>query len=62
MRGSLFRAILRGRKGQTTVEYLLTTAALAVVFATMFGSIQGALKTAFQKAGLKILATYPSGS
>lgn len=61
MRLGFFRAILRGRRGQTTVEYLLTTVALVVVFASLFGFIQGRLKFLFEKAGMKILAKYPRG-
>jgi hypothetical protein len=53
----------RGKRGQTVVEYLLTTLALVTVFAGMYGVLQGSgncpnatgLKQAFCKAGLAIL-------
>ncbi len=54
-----FHAILRGKKGQTAIEYLLTTLALVTVFAGMFGFLQGQLKKLFTIAGVKILSTYP---
>ncbi len=53
-----FRRLLRGRKGQTAVEYLLTTVALVTVFAGMYGFLQGQLKVLFQIAGVKILTPY----
>lgn len=59
MRASSFRRIVRGKGGQTAVEYLLTTVALATVFAGMFGFLQGQLKKLFTIAGVKILSTYP---
>ena len=59
MRTRSFRRILRGKKGQTAVEYLLTTVALVTVFAGMFAFLQGQLKFLFTKAGVKILSTYP---
>ena len=54
-----FRRIVRGRSGQTAVEYLLTTLALTMVFAGMFGFLQGQLRRLFTIAGVKILSTYP---
>lgn len=59
MRRPLFRRIIKGKRGQTAVEYLLTTVALATVFAGMFGFLQGQLKKLFTIAGVKILSTYP---
>lgn len=55
----VFHGIVRGRKGQTAIEYLLTTLALVTVFAGMFGFLQGQLKKLFTIAGVKILSTYP---
>ena len=62
MRGRIFVSILRGKKGQTAVEYLLTMATLVVVFAAMFGFLQKALKASFTSGGTLILATYPRSS
>ncbi len=47
------------KNGQTAVEYLLTTLALTMVFAGMFGFLQGQLRRLFTIAGVKILSTYP---
>jgi hypothetical protein len=46
------------RRAQATIEYLLTTMTLVVVFAGMYGFMQSQLKTLFVAAGTKILATY----
>ncbi|MDD5656177.1 MAG: hypothetical protein PHF00_02870 [Elusimicrobia bacterium] len=46
------------RRGQATVEYLLTTLVLVTVFAGMYGFMQRQLRTLFIKAGTKILATH----
>jgi Flp pilus assembly pilin Flp len=59
MRTRYFHRIIKGKRGQTAVEYLLTTVALATVFAGMFGFLQGQLKKLFTIAGVKILSTYP---
>lgn len=59
MRRPFFRRTIKGSRGQTAVEYLLTTVALATVFAGMFGFLQGQLKKLFTIAGAKILSTYP---
>jgi Flp pilus assembly pilin Flp len=56
-RQSLIR-LMRGKKGQTVVEYLLTTVTLVTVFAGMYGFLQGQLRTLFTLAGRKILAPY----
>lgn len=53
-----FRRLLKGKGGQTAVEYLLTTLALVTAFAGMYGVLQGALKKAFTVAGMKILTPY----
>jgi hypothetical protein len=58
MRMQSLRRILRGRKGQTVVEYLLTTVTLVTVFAGMYGFLQGQLKVLFKIAGIKILTPY----
>lgn len=50
---------LRGKRGQTAIEYLLTTVALVTVFAGMYGFLQGQLRKLFTIAGVKILSTYP---
>jgi|CXWL01.1.fsa_nt_gi Flp pilus assembly pilin Flp len=59
MRTLSFRRIAREKNGQTAVEYLLTTVALTMVFAGMFGFLQGQLRRLFTIAGVKILSTYP---
>ena len=51
--------ILKGKHGQTAIEYLLTTVVLVTVFAGMFAFLQGQLKYLFTIAGVKILSTYP---
>ena len=58
MRIQTFRRLLREKKGQTVVEYLLTTVTLVTVFAGMYGFLQGQLRTLFTLAGKKILAPY----
>jgi Flp pilus assembly pilin Flp len=67
MRMKNFRRLLKGRKGQTAVEYLLTTVALAVAFSGFFAILQGqgsglsdskGLKHLFIAAGIKILTPY----
>lgn len=53
------RAISRRRsRGQSTVEYLLTTMALVTCFAGMYGFIQGQMKILFRTAAIKILTSY----
>lgn len=59
MKTRSFQRIVRGRSGQTAIEYLLTTVALVTVFAGMYGFLQGQLKKLFLIAGVKILSTYP---
>jgi hypothetical protein len=58
MRRGFFRRTLLGKKGQTVVEYLLTTLTLVTVFAGMYGFLQGQLRTLFKIAGIKILTPY----
>lgn len=45
-------------RGQTTVEYLLTTMALVVAFAGFYGFIQQELKSLFTSAAGMILSTW----
>ena len=58
MRMRSFRRLLIGREGQTAVEYLLTTVALAVAFSGLFAILQSQLKRLFIYAGVKILSPY----
>ena len=58
MRKRFSSGFLIGKGGQTAVEYLLTTLTLVVVFAGMFGFLQGQLKVLFTKAGIVILTPY----
>lgn len=58
MRRKVFRRVLLGNGGQAAVEYLLTTVALATVFASMYGFLQGQLRKLFTIAGVKILTAY----
>ena len=58
MRKRFHHRTLLGKKGQTTVEYLLTTLTLVTLFAGMYGFLQGQLKTLFRIAGIKILMPY----
>ncbi len=53
-----FHRALKGKGGQTVVEYLLTTLTLVTVFAGMYGFLQAQLKVLFQAAGLKILTPW----
>jgi Flp pilus assembly pilin Flp len=48
----------RGERGQTAVEYLLTTVVLVMVFASLYGFMQGQLKNLFRAAAVKILRSY----
>lgn len=48
----------RRSRGQTTVEYLLTTLILVTFFASMYGFMQGQLKRLFIAAAIKILTSY----
>jgi len=51
--------ILRGRTGQTVIEYLLTTLVLVTVFTAMFGFLQTSLKKLFIAGGVVILTPRP---
>jgi hypothetical protein len=53
---STFR--LKNRRGQSAVEYLLTTMALVTLFAGMYGFLQGQIRVLFKAAGVKILTSY----
>ena len=48
----------RRSRGQSTVEYLLTTMVLVTVFAGMYGFIQSQMKVLFKTAAIKILTSY----
>jgi len=52
------RAIPRRRRGQSTVEYMLTTMVLVTIFSGMYGFIQGQMKSLFKTAAIKILKSY----
>ncbi len=52
------RYALRQHRGQTVIEYLLTTLALVTFCAGMYGFMQARLKELFTKAGIKILMSY----
>ena len=54
----IFRRAMESKRGQTTVEYLLTTLALVVAFAGFYGFIQQQLKSLFTSAAGMILATW----
>ncbi|MBI4371285.1 MAG: hypothetical protein HY552_03190 [Elusimicrobia bacterium] len=58
MRTRVFRRIVLNRRGQTVVEYLLTTLTLVTVFAGLYGFLQGQLRGLFRAAGIKILTAY----
>jgi len=49
---------IKEKRGQSTVEYLLTTMALVTFFAGMYGFLQGQVKRLFVLAGTKILVSY----
>ncbi len=54
-RPSSFR---RGRRGQTTVEYLLVMVSLLFVFVIMFKALQYALSNQFKRGGVVIIKMY----
>ena len=58
MRTRSLSRMIKGKRGQTAVEYLLTTVTLATVFAGMYGFLQGQLRMFFRIAGIKILPPY----
>lgn len=58
MSKGFLRRTLYGKRGQTVVEYLLTTVTLVTIFAAMYGFLQGQLRSLFLIAGVKILKTY----
>jgi Flp pilus assembly pilin Flp len=47
-----------GKGGQTAVEYLLTTVALTMVFAGMYGFMQKQLTGLYRQAAKAILTSY----
>lgn len=48
----------RARRGQTAVEYILTTLALVVAFSGLYPLTQRALKGLFRNGAVKILTAY----
>jgi len=46
------------RRGQTAVEYMLTTLALVTAFAGLYGFMQGQTKKLFVAAAVRILTSY----
>jgi Flp pilus assembly pilin Flp len=58
MAARMRRSPARAARGQTAVEYLLTTVTLVMVFASMYGFLQGQVKKLYQAAGVKILTSY----
>jgi len=48
----------RGNRGQTTVEYLLTTLAVLALFSSMYGFTQGELRKLFAAGARVILRAY----
>ena len=57
---SMERVSRRGSRnsGQAAVEYLLMMCALVVVFASLYGFLQGQVKRLFTGAAVKILRVY----
>ena len=49
-------------RGQTAVEYLLTTVVLSMCFAGMYGFMQKQLTQLYKQAAKVILTRYPIGS
>lgn len=47
-----------GRRGQTVVEYLLTTLFLVTFFVGMYSFLQGQVRKLFIRAGIMILSSY----
>ena len=58
MRTRSLSRLVKGKRGQTAVEYLLTTVTLVTFFAGMYGFLQGQLRGLFKLAGIKILTPY----
>jgi uncharacterized protein (UPF0333 family) len=51
--------VARGkRKGQTTIEYLLVTVSLLVVFVVMYKALAYALANQFKRGGIVIIRMY----
>ena len=48
----------RKRKGQTTIEYLLVTVSLLVVFVVMYKALAYALANQFKRGGIVIIRMY----
>lgn len=47
-----------GTRGQSTIEYLLTTVAVLALFSSMYGFTQGELKKLFTAGARVILRAY----
>jgi len=47
-----------GKRGQTAVEYMMTTLALTMVFASMYGFMQKQLAGLYKQAAKAILTSY----
>jgi len=52
------KKLLAGRKGQTTVEYVLTTAALLVVFISLYKFFNWYVPAQFKAGSKLILSVY----
>jgi uncharacterized protein (UPF0333 family) len=51
--------VARGKKkGQTTIEYLLVTVSLLVVFVVMYKALAYALANQFKRGGIVIIRMY----
>lgn len=55
------RYIGKGQRGQTAVEYMLTTVVLTMAFAGMYGFMQKQLTKLYTQAAKVILTRYPKG-
>ncbi len=51
-------AALGKKKGQTTIEYLLVTVSLLVVFVVMYKALAYALANQFKRGGIVIIRMY----
>ena len=55
---SIFRGKRRSARGQTTIEYLMTTMMILVLFTTMYRFLQGQTRKLFSAAASAILTPY----
>lgn len=51
-------ARFRNKSGQTTIEYLLITVSLLLVFVMMYKALQYSLANQFKRGGLVIIKMY----